>query len=402
LDPVNARQELSWHTSRAIPAAHLPGRPSRTNSHDIFAHKETHVPPGQYFFEQLITQLLLWKSINNDIVLLGDFNKNVYTGRLAARLSADDLNFVELCRKHTGIRIPPTHCRGSAPIDGIFATPGITCVNAFILPQYGGVGDHRCFIIDLTSESLIGTSFPNIVRCSARKLHCFSSRMVNLYCAELTSVCDRHNMFNCMDLLIRHTDFLAKDDFIQLINSWDSELTQFMIHLESHCSKFMMGHIEWSPTVGLWLSHWWLLHRICLWMIGVGVPDPRNMIRECLKLNLPNPRTSTYGTICAQIIVTNREIKRLSMNAPTLCRQHLHHLIETAKHNNEHIQARAITEIMKQEKQKGRWAWINHVTRPPRGGNSLAIRVMTPNGVERYDTEESVFQHASAHPSLCF
>jgi hypothetical protein len=186
--------------------------------------------PRTIFFEQLITQLLLWKSIDNDIVLLGNFNKNVYTGRLAAQLSADDLNFVELCRKHTGIPTPPTHRRGSAPIDGIFATPGITCVNAFILLQYGGVGDHRCFIIDLTSESLIGTSFPNIVRCSARKLHCSSSRMVNLYCAKLTSVCDRHNMFNRMDLLIHHTNFLTKDDFIQLIDSWDSELTQFMIH----------------------------------------------------------------------------------------------------------------------------------------------------------------------------
>jgi hypothetical protein len=89
------------------------------------------------------------------------------------------------------------------------------------------------------------------------------------------------------------------------------------------------------------------------------------MIRDCLKLNLPNPRTSTYGTICAQIIMTDREIKRLSMNAPTLRWQHLHQLIETAEHNNDHIQARAITEIMKQEKQKGRWAQINHVTRPP-------------------------------------
>jgi hypothetical protein len=133
--------------------------------------------PRTIFFEQLITQLLLWKAIDNDIVLLDDFNKSIYTGRLATRLAADDLHFMELCRKHTGTPIPPTHQKGSAPIDGIFATLGITCVNVFILPQYGGggVGDHRCFIIDLTSESMIGTSFPNIVQCAARKLHCTSS-----------------------------------------------------------------------------------------------------------------------------------------------------------------------------------------------------------------------------------
>ena len=175
--------------------------------------------PRTIFFEQLITQLLLWKAIDNNIVLLGDFNENIYTGHLATRLTADDLNFVELCRKHTGTPISPTD----------LTTPGITCIYIFILPQYGGVGNHWCFIIDLTSESMIGTSFPNIVWWAARKLHCTSYQMINLYNAELTSVCDRHDMFHCMDQIIRHTMLLTKDDFTQIIDSWDVELMQFML-----------------------------------------------------------------------------------------------------------------------------------------------------------------------------
>jgi hypothetical protein len=115
------------------------------------------------FFEQLMSQLISWKAINNDIVLLGNFNKKMYTGCLARRLGQDDLNLTEICRRHTGIPIPPIFWTGSAPIDGIFATSGIECVNVFILPHLGGVGDHRCFIIDLSSESVIGSTFPNIV-----------------------------------------------------------------------------------------------------------------------------------------------------------------------------------------------------------------------------------------------
>jgi hypothetical protein len=204
-----------------------------------------------------------------------------------------------------------------------------------------------------------------------------------------------------MDLVIRHTKFLTTDDFTQLIDSWDGELTQFMLHLESFCSKFMMGHIEWSPTVGLWLSCRWLLHRVCLWMIGDGIPDPQNMIRDCLKLNLPDPWTSTYGAIFAQIIFTDQEIKRLSKDAPALREQHLHQLIETTKSNNDHVRAKAITEMMKREDQKGQWTQINHVTWPPQIGNPLAIQVMTPNGIELHDTEDLVFQHATAHLYLC-
>jgi hypothetical protein len=39
--------------------------------------------PRTIFFEQLIAQLALWKASDNNIILLGDFNKNVYTGHLA-------------------------------------------------------------------------------------------------------------------------------------------------------------------------------------------------------------------------------------------------------------------------------------------------------------------------------
>jgi hypothetical protein len=77
--------------------------------------------PRTIFLEQLIAQLLLWKSIDNDIVLLGNFNKNIYTGRLATRLAADDLNFIELCRKHTSILVAPFFWSGSAPIDGVLS-----------------------------------------------------------------------------------------------------------------------------------------------------------------------------------------------------------------------------------------------------------------------------------------
>jgi hypothetical protein len=37
---------------------------------------------------------------------------------------------------------------------------------------------------------------------------------------------------------------------------------------------------------------------------------------------------------------------------------------------------------------------------PPRSGNPLAIQVMTPTGIELYNTEESVFQQATTHLSL--
>jgi hypothetical protein len=113
--------------------------------------------------------------------------------------------------------------------------------------------------------------------------------MISTYDAKLTKMCDKHKMFQQMDTIYHLTDYLTTEDFSLLMNSLDDELMQYMLHSEVHISKFMMGHIEWSPTNKIWPSWQWLLHRVRRWMLGQGYLDPCNMIRDCLKLNIPDP-----------------------------------------------------------------------------------------------------------------
>ena len=111
------------------------------------------------------------------------------------RLEQSDLNFSEQCLGCTRMHIPPSFRDGIIPIDAVYATAGVECVNMYILPHKGGIGDHRCFIIDFSSSSVIGTKFQNIVRCAARRLHCKSSRLVQAYNLELDLLCSRHKMY---------------------------------------------------------------------------------------------------------------------------------------------------------------------------------------------------------------
>jgi hypothetical protein len=68
--------------------------------------------------------------------------------------------------------------------------------------------------------------------------------MIMGYNAKLTHTCNEHNMFNCMDVIFRLTTHLTEEDFALLMDAWDNEFKEYMLHLEDHCSKFKMGHIE--------------------------------------------------------------------------------------------------------------------------------------------------------------
>jgi hypothetical protein len=137
-----------------------------------------------------------------------------------------------------------------------------------------------------------------------------------------------------------------------LMNAWDIKFKEYRLHSEDHVSKYMMGHIEWSLAIGIWLDQRWLLHWVRLWMLGSGTPDPRNMFRECLRLHLPDPRTSTFGSIIAQIMATNQEIKQLSKDAPALCQQHLLDLITDAEQRDDMQCTKAIQGMLEREAQK--------------------------------------------------
>ncbi len=303
------------------------------------------------FFEQLIAQLIVWKHINFDIVLLGDFNENVYSGCFSKCLLQQDLMLSEQCLQCTGIHIPPTFRDGTIPISAIFATARIECVNSYILPHIGGVGDHRCFIVDFTSSSIIGTKFPNIVRCSARKLHCKSTRLVQLYNAKLNMLCNRHKMYQRIYFIYSHIDCFSDGNFLYLMNNWDSKLVQFKLHSEVECTKFKTCHIEWSPEVGFWLSRRWLLARVNVFVMGLGPPDPCNLIRDCLPAHICDPRYISHSDVMIQIKVVHRRLSKLVKDAPVLHCQHLLDLQKAADDQGDSIRLGIILEILTQEQE---------------------------------------------------
>jgi hypothetical protein len=148
--------------------------------------------PRQMFLVDLLSLLRWWKVAGDKILLVGDFNKNVYVGTLAEALSRDKFRMSEVCQRTTGLPLPPTHNRGAVAIDAFFGTSGIKSAAAALLPSCIGIGDHRVFIVDFTSKSIMGDDLPRVIPATGRLLNCSSNQIKNNYIQMLNQLANRH------------------------------------------------------------------------------------------------------------------------------------------------------------------------------------------------------------------
>ena len=88
---------------------------------------------------------------------------------------------------------------------------------------------------------MIQSKFPYIVWCSAQKLHCKLTRLVNANNAELNSLCDRHKMYQ---RIYSNIDSFSDANFMNMMNNWDRELIQFKLHSKINSTKFKFCQIE--------------------------------------------------------------------------------------------------------------------------------------------------------------
>ena len=351
--------------------------------------------PRDMFRADLISLLRRWKSDGDEIILVGDFNENVYTGDLSAALSSEDIRMRELCRHITGSSLPPTHIRGSVAIDAVFATAGVSGESVALLPHRVGVGDHRVFIIDISSPSMIGDIFPRVLPASGRLLNCASDRIKGNYIRVLNQLTSRHALFRKLLFIDVDSDNIPSSQVHLRMNKLDLELEQYMKAAEKDCHKYKRTNIEWSPYAGVWLVRRWLLVRIQRYLSG-RIKDPRNLFRDCKRSGVKDPRCISDDELRVEFFVCKQNLEHLSKHGPHYRRQFLKRLVSTANAAGDVGRVSKITGILHREASRKRWKRVNRSTKKPRGGLTIAVKVPKPDGgADEYNTKEGVFTAVS-------
>ncbi len=116
---------------------------------------ETRIPRAM-FKSDLLNLLRAWMVTRDKVLLFGNFNEDVYSDTLADDLARDEFRMTELCFCTTGICLWSTHTHGWTLVNAVFVASGLVCMAVTLLPSLVGVGDHRVFILDIDSRSLLG------------------------------------------------------------------------------------------------------------------------------------------------------------------------------------------------------------------------------------------------------
>ena len=85
-----------------------------------------------------------------------DANENTYRGSIGTALTdKEGLAMKEVVWEYTHQDLGAIYFRGREPFDGIWATLDVEIANACVMPAGYGIGDHRMFIIDIVTSSMI-------------------------------------------------------------------------------------------------------------------------------------------------------------------------------------------------------------------------------------------------------
>ena len=350
--------------------------------------------PRSMFSKQLVAQLRQWRAAGDELILYIDANEHLYDGNLAQILQGDGLCMEEQVLASTGQQAPYSHARGSTPISGTYATPGIHCQNSYVAPHGTGVGDHRLQIHDFCATSVLGIDYPTLVRPEGRRLRCDVEKSVKNYNKVLKQLYLRHRVFEKFERIDQNYDTMTAAEFQLELNRWDREVVEYKRCAESKCNKKYDGTIPFSDEVGVWFNRL----RIYRWMARFKegrVKDPRNLFRQCKRHGVPQPRELSPEDVAAREASCLSELASRRQRAPELRVRFLRERLDDAIAREDEESAAAIRRILRKEAIRKRWRNIQSTVQPDSGGAVTRLMVPTSAGPSLFSTKEGVEQQAA-------
>lgn len=349
--------------------------------------------PRVRFQEDLIEVLTKWKEEGNRLVVCLDANENIYRKSIGKALTnTEGLGLKEVVGSFTGRQIGPTYYRGRTPIDGIWATPDISIAGACIMPAGFGIGDHRMFVIDLHTDSLIGLQPQKIVRPKSRKLNSKIPGAALAYQERFEQLLLRHRIIERLGKA--HEESKDNEEAETKINAIDAESGQYMLSAERKCRKIKSGRIPFSPEAALWIRRSQVYRSILRFHEG-KIRNRGNLKRTARRCGIAQPLQLPIEEVRIRLQVCREQCEYFRNNGHRHRQRHLHERLKMARKDENEEAEKAILVIITKERSKARWKRLNYAMGAHRTGRSVqSVQVEGVDGAIAEFTGQEAVQEA--------
>jgi hypothetical protein len=169
-----------------------------------------------------------------------------------------------------------------------------------VMPIGFGVGDHRLFVIDFATTTLVGSGTTTVVCPALRRLNTKIHGCADRYNKSLRRNILRHRLLERM--VAAASSGNSKSDMAQMLNKLDQEGEAYMKHAEKKCRRLKSGRIPFSPEASLWICQCQEYRSLLRWHNGKlrNYSNLCRTARQC-QINAPFQLTVEDIKLCMSI-----------------------------------------------------------------------------------------------------
>ena len=132
-----------------------------------------------------------------------DANEHALNGELRKLMEGEGIRIFELCHHFWGETPPNSHVDGTDPITDFYETNNLEVTQLLQLPHMSSIGDHKTWIVEITTRSLLGCNLLKIQRTVGRRLIMSNHGAVTEFIRLVKKGCEEHDDSNRMKDCLR-------------------------------------------------------------------------------------------------------------------------------------------------------------------------------------------------------
>jgi hypothetical protein len=320
-----------------------------------------------------------------------DANENIYKKSIGKTLTkTTGLAMREVVGDFTGKQLGATFFRGSSPIDAVWATPDVEIVGACVMPCGFGIGDHRLFVIDIRTDSLVGEKPPRIIRASARRLNTKVPRGTDRYIDKLEKDLRAHRI--PQRILAAAASSPHASVVKERTDVIDEEKAQYMRGSEKRCRKIKSGRIPFSDKSAVWIRRRQVYHSLLRFHRG-EIRNRANLKRAARRCGINRALQLSVSSIKRRLKECEKQCNYFQRHGHRYRRKFLERRLSVARIKNNEKAVKEILAIIDREKQRAFWRRMNYSMKEHKRKSVRIVQVQDEDGgITEHNTQETVEQ----------